>query len=553
MRRLCVLMTIMTIASAAAGFAAQVNDDPSVSGTTGLFVVPRAGTLEPGTFALGVHFPVLVHEEGDSKVSALAVSVGYGLGERVEAFLSFEPYIDIDRRFTAENALLPHVLTTGLALNGHPFAHSESHSGIGDLRVGAKLKMVGHSDSYDGIALAGHVKIPTADNDSGIGTGKVDFGFDLIGSAEISEFLGWNAFVGYTVRGEPDLLTTLGPLQVRSSEISNELRYGTGVHFPTRSAFQVILEGFGIAHAGDASASFYGMDDLAILQGGVRVTTESGLALGAAVNHNLNITNRDPEWQANPSAVEDALRSTGFLVMGSYSSSRREPTMYHGSAPMPLPPVNRMPTLTCRAERTTVRQGESVRLIADTSDPDSDAVTVTWSVSAGSINPATGNQVTWNTTGITPGSGPISAKASDGYGGTADCDLRVTIEAPPPAPQQEQVLNFACSEFRSGSLRIDNRCKAVLDDVALQLRQNPRATARITGHSDSAGSQQINDRLASERADNGRAYLVETHGLEASRINTASGGTTQPVADNSTRDGRSQNRRIEIVVTIPPR
>ena len=76
--------------------------------------------------------------------------------------------------------------------------------------------------------------------------------------------------------------------------------------------------------------------------------------------------------------------------------------------------------------------------------------------------------------------GPISARASDGYGGTADCSLRVTVELPPPPPEPV-VLTFMCSEFASGRDRIDNRCKAVLDDVALQLRQNPGATAAITG------------------------------------------------------------------------
>ena len=146
---------------------------------------------------------------------------------------------------------------------------------------------------------------------------------------------------------------------------------------------------------------------------------------------------------------------------------------------MNLPPVNRPPTISCRAERTSVRVGESVRLFADVNDPDGDSTTVTWTTQAGSVNPREGETVTWSSQGVRPGSGPVAARVSDGYGGTADCELTLTVAAPPP-PAEDRVLTFSCSEFPSGNTRIDNRCKAILDDVALQLRQNPRATAVIT-------------------------------------------------------------------------
>ena len=59
--------------------------------------------------------------------------------------------------------------------------------------------------------------------------------------------------------------------------------------------------------------------------------------------------------------------------------------------------------------------------------------------------------------------------------------------------------------------------------------------------------------LAQERADNAKAYLVETHGIDPSRIMTGAEGSMEPVGDNSTREGRAANRRVVIVVTIPPR
>ena len=75
--------------------------------------------------------------------------------------------------------------------------------------------------------------------------------------------------------------------------------------------------------------------------------------------------------------------------------------------------------------------------------------------------------------------------------------------------------------------------------------------AVITGHSDSSGSDEANNRMSLERADNAETYLVDTHGITGNRIDTASAGSSQPVGDNDTAEGRLQNRRIVVVVTIP--
>jgi len=74
----------------------------------------------------------------------------------------------------------------------------------------------------------------------------------------------------------------------------------------------------------------------------------------------------------------------------------------------------------------------------------------------------------------------------------------------------------------------------------------------ITGHSDSTGSEDNNVITAQQRADSAMEYLVETHGIDVSRITAGSAGSSQPIGDNSTREGREQNRRVQIVLTIPP-
>ena len=67
------------------------------------------------------------------------------------------------------------------------------------------------------------------------------------------------------------------------------------------------------------------------------------------------------------------------------------------------------------------------------------------------------------------------------------------------------------------------------------------------GHTDSTGAAGYNQALSNRRAEAVKAYLV-SKGIESNRIYTEGKGLTQPVADNSTREGRAKNRRVEVEV-----
>jgi len=69
----------------------------------------------------------------------------------------------------------------------------------------------------------------------------------------------------------------------------------------------------------------------------------------------------------------------------------------------------------------------------------------------------------------------------------------------------------------------------------------------ISGHTDSTGAAQLNERLSQERADSVKKYMVGK-GVEANRIYTEGKGPRQPIGDNKTAQGRQQNRRVEIEV-----
>ncbi|HLF57796.1 MAG TPA: OmpA family protein, partial [Thermoanaerobaculia bacterium] len=116
----------------------------------------------------------------------------------------------------------------------------------------------------------------------------------------------------------------------------------------------------------------------------------------------------------------------------------------------------------------------------------------------------------------------------------------------PPAPQEHR----ESVNFDSGSGRLSNIAKAKLDEVALRLRQDPRATAQIIGHADTTGDPAANEALSRQRAEAARDYLVSRHGIDASRIRVEARGESQPAGDNATESGRSENRRAEIVVRI---
>jgi OmpA-OmpF porin, OOP family len=88
----------------------------------------------------------------------------------------------------------------------------------------------------------------------------------------------------------------------------------------------------------------------------------------------------------------------------------------------------------------------------------------------------------------------------------------------------------------------------LLDDVALALTDNPTIKVEIQGHTDSQGNDAFNLKLSQRRAESVRAYLLKKS-IAADRMTAKGYGEDVPIADNRTADGRSQNRRVEFVIT----
>ena len=97
--------------------------------------------------------------------------------------------------------------------------------------------------------------------------------------------------------------------------------------------------------------------------------------------------------------------------------------------------------------------------------------------------------------------------------------------------------------FDVGRAAVKQAMHPVLDQFAQGL--DPNMHVRIVGHTDSTGSDAVNNPLSVDRANSVRDYLA-ARGVSPTRVETAGRGEQQPVADNGSDAGRAQNRRVEI-------
>ncbi|QQD18521.1 OmpA family protein [Spongiibacter nanhainus] len=99
--------------------------------------------------------------------------------------------------------------------------------------------------------------------------------------------------------------------------------------------------------------------------------------------------------------------------------------------------------------------------------------------------------------------------------------------------------------FDTGSSAIQGGFHSVLDSVVLVTKEFDKTLMQINGYTDSTGSFQTNQSLSEDRAQSVARYFMN-QGIPSSRIRATGYGPRDPIADNSTASGRSQNRRVEL-------
>jgi hypothetical protein len=186
------------------------------------------------------------------------------------------------------------------------------------------------------------------------------------------------------------------------------------------------------------------------------------------------------------------------------------------------PPKN-PPQFSCSVSPTTLQPGTSATVTCTCTSPDNVPVTVGgWTASGGSIS-GSGNSATLNTTGASPGTISINATCTDSRGLTASSPTSVTVENPPPPPPQATKLNECTYPNVKKPWRVDNTCKAALDDVALRLQQDPEAKLVVVGNAEP--SEKRKD-LAAERAADVKFYISSgeaKQNIDPSRIEVRTG------------------------------
>ena len=102
--------------------------------------------------------------------------------------------------------------------------------------------------------------------------------------------------------------------------------------------------------------------------------------------------------------------------------------------------------------------------------------------------------------------------------------------------------------FATNSSDINAKFYDVLNSVAIVLKKYDKTLIDVTGHTDSTGSADYNQKLSQNRAQSVAQYLV-SQGLDQRRFLVRGAGEAEPIATNDTADGRAQNRRVEIKLT----
>jgi outer membrane protein OmpA-like peptidoglycan-associated protein len=128
-------------------------------------------------------------------------------------------------------------------------------------------------------------------------------------------------------------------------------------------------------------------------------------------------------------------------------------------------------------------------------------------------------------------------------------NLRIAVGAPDTRSKLITEGKFSTTgiKFDSGSDKIKPESYPVLKEIANVLKENPNVRVKIIGHTDSDGSPDKNLELSKKRAISVKNALIKEFGIEESRMETDGKGQTMPVDDNSTPQGKANNRRVEFV------
>ena len=236
--------------------------------------------------------------------------------------------------------------------------------------------------------------------------------------------------------------------------------------------------------------------------------------------------------------TESAQVNTSGLAPGNYSvtgTATDEKEKSNNSAScnasftvkQPRPPV-----ASCSADPSSVQPGSPSTISVTASSPDGRPITYAYSATAGTVS-GSGNTATLNTAGAAAGSPiTVTATVTDDRNLSTSCTASVNVQVPPQATviEQQEVGKCSFSDPRR-TARVDNVCKATLDEVALRLQREPNGRVVVVGYADEEESVKVSD-IDGQRSENIKYYLSSGESqaqIDPSRIEARKG----PHADRS--------------------
>ena len=114
-------------------------------------------------------------------------------------------------------------------------------------------------------------------------------------------------------------------------------------------------------------------------------------------------------------------------------------------------------------------------------------------------------------------------------------------------PEYTTLSLSSSASFELGGSTLSAEGKAAVADIVAQFEGREVNAAIIEGHTDDSGDAAFNQQLSEKRAEAVKAEAV-ANGANPDKITTIGYGETRPIADNSTREGRAKNRRVEIKI-----
>jgi len=522
-------------------------------GDTGLWFVPTAEVLPDGKWSASGYRRGTNYIQGYTNVGDFAGTFGYGIKGKVEIFGSilFDTRIDRDVR-----PLFVPDPTFGGFVDRYPKVHQYwTGNNFGDIYLGAKFNIMSEANQKPAaIAARFMVKLPTANTDSGSGTGKADFLADFIVSKELKRTAEIAGYAGFEARGSTDNFNLPG----------SAFRYGIGAGFPSRSPIRVTAELNGIANSsGTASytGSFPSTPDLSTPAFTVNTENINRATIGATYQAPKGFfLGVGVSWNVPTQSRVDARSETFDTPFGDYWDWQVRIGYHPGvrkyvppppppptptPAPAPAPaPVHNL-SVRAQADPTSVEVGRTSTVTAVATSSINCAVTYRWTAPSGTFANPTARQTVFtapNQEGAVPVTVTVTCPTDNK---TASDTVNIQVTRPAPVAQltfDDVYFDFDRSTLRPEALRL-------LDDAVTKLQANPGRNIVIEGHTCSIGTAEYNLALGDRRAASVRDYLI-SRGVPAARMQTRSYGEEAPKYDNSREETRRLNRRAALTVSV---